>query len=183
MINIRNLSRLRLTEYSGTLNLNDLFWFRWISYNKFPLYIRCFENLSLLKQGWVDWLGVIQLMSLLFDSNFFQQVSYYDPAIHLRKKKAQIYITAAVVDIAYNDKGSTNEKAWELHAIRREMVLTIYTVNSWVRFYCSFDRLVIGNCLKLHDELDVQFNWLYALLWKLYHSVISFTSWGQLILL
>lgn len=88
MINIRNLSRLRLTEYSGTLNLNDLFWFRWISYNKFPLYIRCFENLSLLKQGWVDWLGVIQLMSLLFDSNFFQQVSYYDPAIHLRKKKS-----------------------------------------------------------------------------------------------
>lgn len=104
-------------------------------------------------------------MSLLFDGNLFQQVSYYDPAIHLRlKKKAQIYITAAVVDIAYNDKGSINEKAWELHAIRREMVLTIYTVNSWVRFYCSFDRLVIGNCLKLHDELDVQCNWLYALL-------------------
>lgn len=56
-------------------------------------------------------------MSLLFDSNLFQQVSYYDPAIHLRlKKKAQIYITAAVVDIAYNDEGSTNKKVWELHA-------------------------------------------------------------------
>ena len=88
-------------------------------------------------------------MSLLFDSNLFQQVSYYDLAIHLRlKKKAQIYITAAVVDIAYNDEGSTNEKAWELHAIRREMVLTIYTVNSWVRFYCSFDRLVIWQLFK-----------------------------------
>lgn len=50
-------------------------------------------------------------MSLLFDSNLFQQVSYYDPAIHLRlKKKAQIYITAAVVDIAYNDEGRQQMK-------------------------------------------------------------------------
>lgn len=50
-------------------------------------------------------------MSLLFDNNLFQQVSYYDPAIHLRlKKKAQIYITAAVVDIAYNDEAQQMKK-------------------------------------------------------------------------
>lgn len=69
-----------------------------------------------LKQGRIGWLRVRWLMSLLFDSNLFQQLSLLLWSYTLRKKKStQWHITVAIVEIHDNDKGFSNnykKKRW-----------------------------------------------------------------------